>query len=1064
MWLIHAALRRPITIVVVTIGIALCSILAVRRMSKDIFPNLNLPVIYVAQPYGGMDPAQMEGYLVYYYEYHFLYITGIEHVESKSIQNVGLIKLVFHPGTDMSQALAQTISYVDRARAFMPYGTVPPFVMRFDAGSVPVGYLVFSSETRSVGEIQDLALNRVRPLFATLPGVSAPPPFGGNQRTVVIHVDPERLSEHHLSIEEVVKSVQSGNIILPAGTVRTGELTRITPINSVVRNIRDLEDLPLRTGAGPTVFLRDVGSIENSTDILTGYALVDGRRTVYIPVTKRADASTLAVVNEAKANLPRFRSLVPQDIKITFEFDQSTYVRNALASLTREGLLGALLTGLVVLLLLRDWRSSVIVVTTIPFALLTAVVALWGAGQTINIMTLGGLALAVGILVDEATVAIENIHTHLARGGKARAHAVLDASREVVIPRLLAMLCVLAVFVPSFFMTGVARSLFVPLSLAVGFAMAASYFLSGSLVPVLSTWILRQTHPTQTLAGNPGAAVPRRSAFERLRERYAQRLEKLLRFRWLAVGAYAALSCAIIFLLGPLLGREIFPRVDTGQFQLRFRAPTGTRVEATERIALRLLDVIRGVAGPENIAITLGYVGTQPSSYPIDTIYLWTSGPHEGVLNVALKRGSAVRLMELEERLRKKLPSMFPGSSFSFEAGDVVSQIMNFGSSTPVEVAVSGPNLTANRGFARKVESQMARLVNLRDLQYGQPLDYPSLEVEIDRERAGQLGVTVEQVGRSLVAGTSSSRFVTPNYWADPTSGVAYQVQVEIPQSQMTSIQDVENIPVMPGGTRPLLGDVAHVGYGTAIGEYDRYNMQRMVTLTANVMGEDLGRAANQVKSAIDAAGEVPRGVTVAVRGQIAPMDETLRNLGIGLMLAVVIIFLLLSANFQSLRLALVVISTIPAVVGGVILALLLTRTTLNVQSFMGAIMAIGVAVANAILLVTFAEQYRREGANSKTAAVQGGQTRMRPILMTSMAMIAGMVPMALALGEGAEQTAPLGRAVIGGLVAATVATLVILPSVFSIVQERASVRSASLDPYDPQSPYSKASPNGKTE
>ncbi len=1061
MWLVHAALRRPITIIVAVIGIALCSVLAVSRMPKDIFPTLNLPVIYVAQPYGGMDPAQMEGYLVYYYEYHFLYITGIEHVESKSIQNVGLIKLVFHPGTDMSQALAQTISYVDRARAFMPYGTVPPFVMRFDAGSVPVGYLVFSSETRSVGEIQDLALNRVRPLFATLPGVSAPPPFGGNQRTVVIHVDPERLRSYHFSVEEVVKALQSGNIILPAGNVRTGELTRIAPVNSVVKDIRDLEGLPLRTGAGPTVFLRDVGTVENSTDILTGYALVNGRRTVYIPVTKRADASTLAVVNEVKANLPRFRSVVPQDIKISFEFDQSTYVRNALGSVVREGLLGALLTGLVVLLFLRDWRSSVIVVTTIPFALLTAVVALWGAGQTINIITLGGLALAVGILVDEATVAIENIHSHLAMG-KPRARAVLEASREVVIPLLLAMLSVLAVFVPSFFMTGIARSLFVPLSLAVGFAMAASFFLSTSLVPVMSTWILREVHDPAPHADPPAHSSKQRLTFNRVRELYAQKMPGVLRFRWPVVGIYVAIASAIILLLGPLLGRDIFPRVDTGQLQLRFRAPTGTRVEATERMALKVLDVIREEAGPENVAITLGYVGTQPPSYPINTIYLWTSGPHEGVINVALKRGSAIRQMDLEERLRKKLPGMLKGSSFSFEAGDVVSQIMNFGSPTPVEVAVSGPDLAANRSFAQKVEAAMSQIGNFRDLQYGQPLDYPSVDVEIDRERAGQLALTVEQVGRSLVAGTSSSRFVTPNYWADPTSGVAYQVQVEVPQSQMTSIQDVENIPVMPGsGLRPLLGDVAHVVYSTAVGEYDRYNMQRMVTLTANVVGEDLGRAANQLNAAIKRAGEVPRGVLVTVRGQIAPMDETLRNLGIGLATAVVVIFLLLSANFQSLRLAFVVLSTTPAAIGGVIIALLLTGTTLNLQSFMGAIMAIGVAVANAILLVTFAEHYRRGGADSKTAAIDASQTRMRPILMTTIAMVAGMLPMALALGEGAEQTAPLGRAVIGGLLAATVATLGILPSVFSIVQERASARSASLDPDDPASAYAERRSSG---
>lgn len=1054
MWLVHAAMRRPITILVAVIGVALCSILAITRMPVDIFPNLNLPVIYVAQPYGGMAPSQVEGYLVYYYEYHFLYIAGIESVESKSIQNVGLLKLTFHPGTDMSQALAQTISYVNRAHAFMPYGTVPPFIMRFDAGSVPVGYLVFSSDSRNVGEIQDQALNRVRPLFATLPGVSAPPPFGGSQRTIVINIDPDRLRSYNLSPDDVVKAVNTGNTILPAGNVRTGNLMRMAPINSVVSGIQELQELPLRMGSGPTVFLRDVGTVEDSTDILAGYALVNGRRTVYIPVTKRADASTLAVVDEVKRNLPRFRNIVPADISINFEFDQSRFVKGALNSLVREGLLGALLTGLMVLLFLRDWRGSTIVVITIPFALLAAVVALWGSNQTINIMTLGGLALAVGILVDEGTVVIENIHTHLAQG-QGRGRAVMDASREVATPRMLAMLCVLAVFVPSFFMVGVTRALFVPLSLAVGFAMAASYFLSSSLVPVLSTWILREAPIT--------SRSEKRSAFDRVRESYTRRMESVLRFRWHAIGLYAVAALLIIFLLGPRLGREIFPEVRGDQLRLRFRAPTGTRVEVTEQMADKILNEIRSEAGPGNILMTLGYVGIQPPAYPINTIFLWTSGSHEGVLLVALRPGS-VRLGDLQTRLRKKLAANFPDSEFSFEPGDIVSQIMNFGSPTPVEVTVSGPDLASNRAFAEKLRTELHQIRCLRDLQYGQPLDYPTVDIDIDREMAGQLGLTVDQAGRSLIAATSSSRWITPNYWADPRSGIAYQVQVEVPQSKVASIEDVQNIPIMsdsggsglsdPLRSHPLAGDVAHISYGTAIGEYDRINGQRMVSLTANIAGEDLGRAAKQLDAALKRVGTPPRGAAVTIRGQIEPMRQTLANLGVGLALAVVVIFLLLSAYFQSLRLSFIVISTIPAVLCGVIIALLASGSTLNIQSFMGAVMAIGVAVANAILLVTFAEERRKHGLSSTAAALEGARTRMRPVVMTSMAMIAGMAPLALALGTGSEESAPLGQAVIGGLLFATISTLAILPSVFSVVQERARVRSVSLDPDDPQGAY----------
>src|SRR6266699_1587456 len=1050
MWLLRAALRNPISIVVIVIGVALCSVLALTRMPIDIFPNLNLPVIYVAQPYGGMSPAQMEGYLVYYYEYHFLYITGIESVESKSIQNVGLLKLTFHPGTDMSQAMAQTVGYVDRARAFMPPGTVAPFIMRFDAGSVPVGYLVFSSPTKSVGEIQDLALNRVRPLFATLPGVSAPPPFGGAARTIVVSVDPERLRAYRMAPDEVVQALNTGNTIVPAGNVRTGDLLRLAPINSVVSNIKDLQNLPIRTGAGPTVFLRDVGTIEDSSDIITGYAEVNGRRTLYIPVTKRADASTLAVVNEVKASLAQFQSVVPPDIKIDYEFDQSSYVRNSLLSVVKEGLLGAVLTGVMVLLFLRDWRSALIVVATIPFALLSAFVAVWGAGQTVNIMTLGGLALAVGILVDESTVVMENIHSHLDQG-RGRAVAVLEASKEVQIPRLLAMLCVLAVFVPSFFMVGVARSLFVPLSLAVGFAMAASYLLSSSLVPVLSTWILRDVRREQEKKSP--------SLLDRLRRKLGNILEKLTGNRRLVVSIYVIAALLVIGLVGPHIGREIFPRVSSNQLVLRFRAPIGTRVEATERLSLEVLRSIDKAAGPGTVTTTLGYVGAPPPNYPINTIYLWTSGQHEAVLRVALKPDSNIRVDEFEERLRKLLPDKFPGCQFSFEAGDIVTQIMNFGAPTPAEINVSGPDLGADRAFAAKVRAEVGRITALRDLQYDEPLDYPSIDITVDRERAGQLGVTTGSVGRSFLAATSSSRFVAPNYWADPKSGVAYQVQVQVPQSDVTSIQDVEHIPVTQGAAEhPLMGDVAQVGYGTVIGEYHRLNGQRMVTLTANVSGEDLGRVSSELDAAISRAGSTPRGVKVAVRGQIGPMKQTLTNLAVGLLLAVLVIYLLLAANFQSLRLAFVVLSAIPAVICGVLFVLLVTRTSLNIQSFMGAIMAIGVAVANAILLVTFAEEYRRQGNTSTAAAIHGARTRMRPILMTSMAMIAGMVPMALGIGEGSQQTAPLGRAVIGGLLFATAATLLVVPLVFSLVQERASVKSPSLDPDDPASAFARNS------
>ncbi|MBZ5565814.1 MAG: efflux RND transporter permease subunit [Acidobacteriia bacterium] len=1047
MGLIRAALRRPITVLVLVFGVALGAILAVVRMRTDIFPDLNLPVIYVAQPYGGMSPAQMEGYLVYYYEYHFLYINGIESVEDKSIQGNGLLKLTFHPGTDMSQALAQTISYVNRAHAFMPYGTVNPFVIRFDAGTVPVGYLVFSSPTRTIGEIQDLALNRIRPLFATLPGVSAPPPFGGNQRTIVVTVNPDRLRSYNLSPDAVVRAINSGNILMPAGNVRTGGLLRIVSSDSVTPNIKGLLDVPIHTGAGPAVYLRDVGTVADSSDIPTGYALVNGRRAVYIPVTKRPDASTLTVVNEVKQNLARFHTLVPSDISISYQFDQSGYVKNALLSVVREGLLGALLTGLMVLLFLGDWRSSLIVLTTIPFALLASMVALWLTGQTINIMTLGGLALAVGILVDEGVVEIENIDsTLLAEPDLAPARGVLQATQRTVVPRFLSMLSMVAVFVPSFLMTGVTKSLFVPLSLAVAFAMVASFLLSSSLLPVLFLWMHKKGLHSES---------PRTSwlNFDKVREFWAARLQRFASLRWLVIGVYIVVVLAILGLLGPLVGKELFPRVTGHQFRLRFDSPTGTRAEKTARLVEEVLEEIQTAAGASNVDISLGYVGTQGASYPINTVFLWTSGPHEAVMNVALRPQAGIDVVAFEEKLRRILPAKFPGCSFSFEPGDIVSQIMNFGAPTPVELAVTGPDFAGVRTFTEKLRDEMSKVPDLRDLRIEQPLNYPSVDVRVNRELAGQLGVTAEQVARSLSEATASSRFTTPNFWADPKTGVGYQVQVQYPQPGMTSVEDIQNTPVTPGDAQhPLIGDLAKVTEGTLVGEYDRINGLWLLSLSANTAGEDLGRVASSIDAAIRHAGTPPRGVTVQVRGQVAPMRSTLSNLGIGLLLAIAVIFLLLAANFESVRLAFVIFTTAPAAICGVIAMLLVTHTSLNVQSYMGAIMAIGVGTANAILLVTFAEERRRAGTLPSVAGIEAARARMRPILMTSLAMIAGMIPMALALGEGAETTAPLGRAVIGGLLAATVANLTVLPFVFSMVQEHASTVSPSLDPDDPGS------------
>ncbi len=1085
---ISAAMRRPVTVLVLIAGTAFAGALAYNRMKVDIFPALNLPVIYVSQPYGGMDPQQMEGLIANYYEYHFLYINGIHHVESKNTQGVSLMKLYFHPGTDMAQAMAETVGYVNRSRAFMPPGTVNPFIMRFDTGSVPVGYLVLRSDTRDVGYIQDQALFKVRPMFAAIEGVSAPPPFGGSQRTVVVRADPDRLHAYDLSADDVVRKLAEGNTIAPSGQLRDPTRMFLVPTNAMVVKPEELGTIELKPG----VFLRDVVKrdpvtdkplIEDASDIPTGYALVNGKRAVYILVTKRANASTLDVVNNVKANLSKMQDVLPPDIKVSFEFDQSPYVTNSMRGVAYEGLIAAGLVGLMVLLFLRDWRSVIVVVLNIPLALVAALMALWLTGQSIHLMTLGGLALAVGILVDEATVAVENIHVQMGHTDSV-ALAVWRGVAETAVPRLLAMLCVLAVFIPSFLMQGAARALFVPLALAVGFAMIASYILSSTFVQVISAWLFKRSGRDYAHAHDHHIGP------------YGHAVRTVIAARWLVFPLFLAVAGVATVLAGRNLGTEIFPQVDAGQFQFRLKAPTGTRIEETEAItqeALRFIgDEVKAAGG--DIDISLGYVGIVHSAYPINTVYLWMGGPEESVIRVALKPGS-VRVEDLKARLRDKLPdhlrtwtaNRWKNPPFavpndvadrraaelrlSFEPADIVNEVMSFGSPSPIEVVVSGPKPADNRAHAEKLYAELAKVSSVVDLRYGQPLDYPTLEIQIDREKLAPTGASAADVARAVTPFTSSSRFTVPIYWRDPGSGVGYQVQVEVPFRLVSSVKHIELAPVVSNGHgEVLVRDIGTVKEGTMPGEIDRYNMRRLVSMTGNIRGDDLGEVSRQVAKAIEAAGKPPPGVQVDIRGQVTPMRDLFGSLAFeppwklspakwfeglagGLLLAGIVIFLMLMAYFQSARLALISVAPVPAVLAGVTALLLLTGTTLNLQSFMGSIMAIGLATANAILLVTFAERARVHGTDARDAAVEGARSRVRPIIMTSAAMIAGMLPMALGLGEGGDQVAPLGRAVIGGLAAGTLTTLFILPAIFALIMGRAGTASASIDPFDPASP-----------
>ena len=1038
--IIKGALQKPVTVTVSVIAILFFSVMAIRTMKIDIFPKMGLPTIYIAQPYGGLSPEQMEGFITSYYEYHLLYVTGVKFVESKSVQGAAIIKIVFHEGTDLSQAMGEVVGYVNRSRAFMPPGTVPPFITRFDAGSVAVGQLVFTSDTKTLGEIQDLALFKVRPMFSTLPGVSAPPPFGGNQKTVIIKVNPDKIRDYNLSADDIVQSLAKSNVISPAGNIRVGDETLITTQNAVVENIKELENIPIKLGPGPSVYVRDVADIQLGADVTTGYALINGKRSVYIPVTKRSDAATWEVVKRVKAALPEMQAAVPDDIKVSYEFDQSGYVINSLKSLIFEGGMGALLTGLMVLLFLGDRRSALIVIFTIPLSILSAVICLNAFGQTINIMTLGGLALAIGILVDEATVTIENIHHH-SEMGKPKQRAIIDASLEIALPKLLILLCILAVFVPAFFMSGIPASMFYPMSMAVGLAMIFSFLLSQTFVPVASNWILKES-----------IKVSKNTRFESFRLRYKNWIERISARSAIFTTFFMAISILLLIAFFTVIGTEIFPKVEAGQTQLRLRLPSGTRVERTEDATRKILGIADTITNG-GVEISSAFVGTQPSSYPVNLIHLWTSGPNESVIKINLKKDLSLPVEVFKEQMRESISKNIPKARISFEPGNLADQVLNMGSTNPIEIAVLGKNLTQSKQIAEKLNNKLQSIDFLRDVQISTPLDYPTIKMEIDRVKAGQLGLTVEQINKSSIAATSSSRFTQPNYWLDKTTGTAYQVQIEYPQFKMNSPEQLELIPVLGSTGSPVyLRDVATWKKTTSVGEYDRINQQRYITITANIHEKDLGGAIRSVNKTINSLGELPKGSKISVRGQAELLGMTMDELQSGLFVAILVIFMLLAISFQSFRLSLVILSIIPAVITGSLLFLILTGKTLNIQSYMGIIMSVGVAVSNAILYITNAQKHKKE--NNPKAYLIGANNRLRPILMTSCAMIAGMIPMALGLGEVGEQTAPLGIAVIGGLLFSAVSTLIFLPLMYSRFLGQNIYQNPSLDPDDEASRY----------
>jgi multidrug efflux pump subunit AcrB len=1070
MKLIRLALRKPITVLVLVAGLFFFGTDAVRNIKADIFPDLNLPVIYISHPFGGYTPTQMESFFGKQYVNILLYVSGVKSIETKNIQGLTLMKLSFYEGTNMAQAAAEVTAFCNRAQVGFPQGSQPPFIIRFDASTLPVGQLVLSSETRSNNELLDLANVYVRSQFTSVPGLVSPAPFGGNVRSVVIKVDPAMLRAHNLTAEQVVAALRINNQPTPSGNVRIGDYNYITPTNTIIKSIKDFEKIPLFKGGAQTIFLRDIASVEDGADITTSYALVNGKRSVYLNVTKSADASTWEVVQNLKKALPRFQSQLPQDVKLSFEFDQSVYVVNAVKNLMTEGAIGAILTGLMVLLFLGDTRGALIVILTIPASIISGVLFLYLFGQTINIMTLSGLSLAIGILVDESTVTIENIHQHLAMG-KPKALAIWDACKEIAFPKLLIMFCILAVFAPAFTMKGIPGALFFPLSLAIAFSMITSYLLSQTFVPIMANWLMKSHYKLTTkIAANNGAQPEhdtwddkkmllagsggKLTRFERFRNRFLRFIDRIMPYRKPIVAAYIILVTAGAVLLLNNIGRDVLPKVNSGQLQMRLRAPDGTRIERTEAMVVKTLGVLNELVGKKNIAITSAFIGQHPAQFSTSPIYLFMSGPHEAVLQLQLADDYNMNLDELKEKIRHRMKESIPNFRLSFEPIELTDKILSQGSPTPIEVRLVGRNKTLNEQYAYKVIYKLKAIPYLRDVQIGQPIKYPAIDVNIDRVRAAQLGVDVSDISRSLIASTSSSRYTDKNVWTDPSINQTYSVQVQIPENKMNSIDGIGQIPVLNNQQRPVLSDVATIVPDTTYGENDNLGALPVLTVTANINKTDLGTASHDVKAAIASLGKLPRGLTVETMGMTEVLSETLSSLQSGLIVAIVVIFLMLAANFQSFKVSLVILTTTPAVLLGSLIMLLITGSTLNLQSYMGIIMSVGVSIANSVLLITNAEHLRIHNSNALESAKEAAALRMRPILMTTVAMVAGMMPMAIGLGEGGDQATPLGRAVIGGLIASTFATLFVLPLVFAWFQKKTTVQSVSLDPEDKESKF----------
>jgi CzcA family heavy metal efflux pump len=1027
------------------IVIMIMGALSIIRTPKDIFPNINIPVVTVNWNYAGLSPEQM-AYRISVINQRSLTLTvnDIEHIESQSLNGISLIKIFFQPGANIAMAMSQVTAMSQTQLRQFPQGTTPPFIMQYSASTVPILQLGLSGEGLSEQRLFDLGANFIRVQLADVEGAAIPWPLGGKQRQVQVDLNTAALQAKGLSPVDVVTAISAQNLILPSGTSKIGPYEYDVEANGSPLTTSELNDLPIKTSGNTVIYIRDVAHVRDGFPPQTNIVRVNGQRAALMTAMKTGNASTLDIISQIKAELPRIQKGLPPQLQIHYLNDQSIFVRAAIKGVVKEALIAALLTAAMILLFLGSWRSTIIIAVSIPLSILTSLVVLSALGETINIMTLGGFALAVGILVDDATVEVENINRNIAMN-KEILVAILDGASQIAVPAFVSTLAICIVFVPMFFLTGVARHLFIPLAEAVSFAMLASYLLSRTLVPTMARYLLRgHEHDAQNLETEAQSHFLARQqvrfehTFERWRGNYKRGLAACLHHRaWLAVGVLGA--AAVSFLLIPWIGQDFFPKVDSGQFTMHLRAPTGTRIEETAHLCDMVENSIRREIPPQEVKSIIDNIGLPYSSVNLAYSNSAPIGPGDADIMVALSEDHHPTA-EYVRRLRLRLAQEYPGVTFYVLPSDMVSQILNFGLPAPINVQVVGQNLIANRRFAEGLMRQLKFIPGAVDLRIQEPFNLPRLQVDIDRTRTAQVGFTPRDVASDMLISLSGSFQTSPTFWLDPRTGVSYSITTQTPQYRVDSLDDLQNIPIASSNGAPaqILGNLASISRGASMAAVSHYNVQPVVNIYGSVQGRDLGGVAGDLDRIVDASQkDLPRGSRTILRGQIDTMRSSFTGLLAGLVFSIVLVYLLIVVNFQSWLDPLIIISALPTGLAGILWFLFATHTTFSVPAMIGAIMCVGVATSNSILVVSFAKEQLEEGLNATTAALEAGFTRFRPVIMTALAMIIGMVPMALGLGEGGEQNAPLGRAVIGGLLFATVATLFFVPTVFSVVHGR---------------------------